>query len=693
MQQPDLNTQPRALAQPWASLRGIPAWLTALLLGVLALLPRIIHLDDFFTEDESFHWVWRVRHFAGAIRQEHWADTNLTGHPGVTTMWLGTLGRWLAEQFGVPLAGLAEGSASIEYLALLRMPLALVNTLAVVLGYLLLRRLLPPTTALLAALLWALAPFVIAHSRLLHVDALLTSTMTLSLLLLLVALFATPQVRAGALWTLAASGALGGLALLTKAPSLVLLPVVGLLLLAGAPAERGVWRRLWWAAGRYGLWLACAVAVFYALWPAMWVAPAQAVGAVLAEVADNGAVPHHTGNYFLGCPVADPGWLFYPVALLWRGTPFLLLGLLLLPLLWRRIEMGDTAEARRERYVLLALGLFVLLFGLALTLAAKKFDRYLLPAWPALAVLAAAGWSRLLVWLAATRRGAPHAARLWPGLSLLVAGILSLTLLWYHPYYLAYFNPLLGGGTTARHVLLVGWGEGMERVGAWLRARPDVTRSPVLTWGPRTLEPFVPGRTAYLNAQNLEQPASYAVLYVRAAQRQESAAAQELLQQQPPLYTLSLHGIEYARVYQPPRPYDEPVGALFGEGLHLRGFSQQIQDDGRALVITPAWDVQAAMPGGWFSFVHVLDAEGRRIAQIDAPIDEGLFDEWQAGQQFGGPLPIALPPDAPPGPYRVALGVYRPDSGERLPLRRGAALPPDLAGPHALHLTTIPAQP
>jgi 4-amino-4-deoxy-L-arabinose transferase-like glycosyltransferase len=693
MQQTDLNPQPRALAQPWASIRSIPAWLTALLVGGLALLPRILHLDDFFTEDESFHWVWRVRHFSGAIRQEHWADTNLTGHPGVTTMWLGTLGRWLAEQFGVPLAGLAEGSASIEYLALLRLPLALVNTLAVVLGYLLLRRLLPPTTALLAALLWALSPFLIAHSRLLHVDALLTSTMTLSLLLLLVALFAAPGVRAGPLWTLAASGIVAGLALLTKAPSLVLLPVVGLLLLFGAPAQRGLWRRLGWAAGRYGLWLACAAGVVFALWPAMWAAPTQAVGAVLAEVADNGAVPHHTGNYFLGCPVADPGWLFYPVALLWRGTPFLLLGLLLLPLLWRRVEMGDTPAARRERYVLLALGLFVLLFGLALTLAAKKFDRYLLPAWPALAVFAAAGWARLLEWLAATRRGAPHAARFWPALMLLVAGGLGFTLLWYHPYHLSYFNPLVGGGATARHVLLVGWGEGMERVGAWLRARPDVTRSPVLTWGPRTLEPFIPGRTAYLNMPNLEQPASYAVLYIRAEQRQESAAAHDLLRQQPPLYTLSLHGIEYARVYQPPRPYAEHVGALFGEGLHLRGFSQQLQDDGRTLVITPSWGVQAAMPGGWFSFVHVLDAEGRRIAQIDAPIDEGLFDTWQAGQQFGGPLPIALPPDVPPGPYRVALGVYNPDSGERLPLQRGDALQPALAGPNALHLTTLPAQP
>jgi dolichyl-phosphate-mannose--protein O-mannosyl transferase len=153
---------------------SLPLWLTALLVGVLALLPRCLGLADFFTEDESFHWVWRVRHFSGAVRQELWVGTNLTGHPGVTTMWLGTLGRWLADALGVPEAGLAEGSANIAYLAMLRLPLALVNTLAVVVGYLVLRRLLRPAAALLAGVLWATSPFLVAHSRLLHLDALLT---------------------------------------------------------------------------------------------------------------------------------------------------------------------------------------------------------------------------------------------------------------------------------------------------------------------------------------------------------------------------------------------------------------------------------------------------------------------------------------------------------------------------------------
>ncbi|NJM09093.1 glycosyltransferase family 39 protein [Candidatus Gracilibacteria bacterium] len=59
---------------------------------------------------------------------------------------------------------------------------AFVNALAVGIGYLLLRRLVRPAIALVAALLWATTPYLVAHGRLLHLDGLLTSFATLSLL-------------------------------------------------------------------------------------------------------------------------------------------------------------------------------------------------------------------------------------------------------------------------------------------------------------------------------------------------------------------------------------------------------------------------------------------------------------------------------------------------------------------------------
>src|SRR5262245_35625857 len=144
-------------------------WLLALLIGFLALIPRTIGLNDFYTIDEGYHWPGRVERFSQALAAQDWAETNQTGHPGVTTMWLESLGRQLAFMRGIPDPGWAGGGA--DYLGMLRLPLAIANAACVVIGFLLLLRLFRPTIATLASLLWATSPFIIAHSRILHLDA------------------------------------------------------------------------------------------------------------------------------------------------------------------------------------------------------------------------------------------------------------------------------------------------------------------------------------------------------------------------------------------------------------------------------------------------------------------------------------------------------------------------------------------
>jgi 4-amino-4-deoxy-L-arabinose transferase-like glycosyltransferase len=670
----------------------------SVLVFALAILPRTWGLADFYTIDEGYHWVGRVQEFSRAIAHRDWDETILTGHPGVTTMWLGSLGQTLAHSQGVEYPGWIGGGAA--FLAYLRLPLALANSAAVALGFLMLRRLLPTPVPLLAALLWALNPFLIAHSRLLHLDALLTSLLTLSLLALLLACRSAagailPLSRAqeaersrrgggaGRPWRagfagLLASGGLAGLALVTKAPSLLWLPLAGLLLCALAPAG-SLWARLGWAVGRYALWLACALLAAFVAWPALWVTPEAAVWRVAREIVNNGGQPHHSGNYFLGTPVADPGPLFYPVALALRLTPWALLGLLLLPLALRR-------AARPERATLLALGAFAACFVLALSMQPKKFDRYALPILPALDILAAAGLLALLGSLAHwTGR------RRLPALGIaLVTLLASLTLLIYQPYYLAYFNPLLGGGPAAQRAILVGWGEGMHEVGAWLSARPDLARGAIVSWTPPNLGPFVPREIPLYDlrpAVLARGGGNYAVLYLRSVQRKESAPAEAAVRQTPPLYTLERYGITYATVHQLVRPFATASPAEFGAGLRLNGYTLE-QQPGQ-LILTPSWSVTADQPGGAFVFLHLLDAQGQRVAQLDAPLDEGMFATWQAGQQFGGPLPLAIRPDLPAGQYRLVLGVYDPATGARLPLGATAALPASVDGPQALLLETI----
>src|SRR5258705_287532 len=209
------------------------AWSTAaivLLLGVVALLPRVLGLVDFLTTDEVYNWISRVERFSGAITSRQWSATVLVGHPGVTLCWLASLGL-AAERYAIA-HGWASVASQVEYLRWLRLPLATLEGLAIPGAYLLLRRLVAPATALIEALLWALSPYLIAHSRLLHLDALLTTFVTFSLLCMLIGCRAARPLR----WVVA-SGCCAGLALLTKGPALILLPFIGLLLFALAQDE------------------------------------------------------------------------------------------------------------------------------------------------------------------------------------------------------------------------------------------------------------------------------------------------------------------------------------------------------------------------------------------------------------------------------------------------------------------------
>jgi 4-amino-4-deoxy-L-arabinose transferase-like glycosyltransferase len=697
----------------------------ASLLFVVALLPRVARLADFITTDEAYHWVDRVAGFSDALSRGRWAQTIQTGHPGVTTMWLGTFGQWLEGRLG---PGWGDAPPAIAHLAWLRLPHALLEALAVPLAYALLRRLVPPLAAALAALLWAASPFLIAHGRLLHLDGLLTTFVTLSVLLLLCALeIGDRRLEAHAptmrLSFTVLSGISAGLALITKGPALILLPFAGLLLVASrdwglAIKERdwpGMLANLQSLISKYLLWLGAALLVVVLLWPALWVAPGAALDRYVGEIVSNGGRANGDGQFFLGQAVQDPGPLFYPVATLLRTTPAMLGGLLLFVVFgirdwrlgyWRLGDWrlgGKNPDARpnhrhtnpsypisnlrspisnRATFALLA---FVAFWTLVMTLGPKKFDRYVLPVWPALLVLAALGWGGLLEWARARAAGRWRAAL---GALCLALAFELAQLAWYNPYYLSYYNPLLGGGATAQRALLIGWGEGMDAVGAALRERPDIMEGPVLSALGATLQPFVP-----VPVKDVEElgrdPANYAVVYLESLQRAADPALYARLATTLPLRRVSIHGIDYATIYQLPRPLARPVGATFGDALRLAGVTVEYAP-GQAMV-TPAWDVRGRPAADYTMFVHIIDEQGAHVAGADvSPGGAGPpTSAWQPGEQRA--LPVVFPADLPPGSYRVVLGLYDA-GGARLAVSGVAPADPALDGPNAVLVDTLVVQ-
>lgn len=360
----------------------------------------------------------------------------------------------------------------------MRLPPAALTALVLALAYPLMERLVGRTIALLAALLWIGEPFLVAHSQLFHMDATLTSLMTLSLLLMLVALQSSPRSFIQSPWWIA-SGLVAGLGMLTKSPALLLAPLAGLVIVIGQglPSTltvRTVVMLVWRCIPPLTVWCSMAALVWIALWPAMWVQPLATIWGVTNEIMFNGGAPHPWGNFFLGRAVADPGPLFYLVAIPFRLAPWTLIGVLL----WVGFSVLDGKEAwKGTNRSLLLLAVFVVLFVAAISVMAKKFDRYALPLFPTLTLLAAAGFYRGYHCLR-DRIAAPTGLLRYFGTSprwqvtgyMPVVAVLVANLIWYHPYYLAYYNPLLGGGEVAQRVLPVGWREGLELAAAFIAA-------------------------------------------------------------------------------------------------------------------------------------------------------------------------------------------------------------------------------
>ena len=66
-------------------------------------------------------------------------------------------------------------------------------------------------------------------------------------------------------------------------------------------------------------------------------------------------------------------------------------------------------------------------------------------------------------------------------------------------------------------------------------------------------------------------------------------------------------------------------------------------------------------------FVHVLAADGRRVAQRDLPLRSYDYptSRWRPGELVIDSADLPLP-ELPAGAYRVVAGLYSPRTGQRL---------------------------
>ena len=558
---------------------------------LLSFVPRFAGLNHDMLSGDANHWLKRSLFFSRALYERNFEQTFQSGHPGVTRMWLSggvmsvymIFSLWKDKKFKnvVRISKLGyfkifKYFPNLIYLA--KLSGVVVISLSIPLIFFLLKEMVSQEISILASILIALDPFYVAHSRLIHVDALMANFMIISLLSLLVFMKNTQKKY------FVLSAIAEGLALLTKSPAIFLIPFVIMILFLflgcfDNDLVKGGSRFFKGCSVLFICYIILVASTFFIFFPAMWVSPFETLNksifltikSVSLETFGGINKSQILGNFFMGRIVADPGWLFYPIAILFRLTPITLIGSLLCVIF---LILGYVS--REVKVYVNILILFILFFIIQMSLSAKKFDRYILPVFLVFDILAGIGiiilkdivvgklFIKKRVDIFADKNLMSYSFTKIVNLFLMLSIIFmySVSLFTLHPNYLAYYNQLIGGGKEASKILFVGIGEGLREAADYLNVKPNAKDITVASWNGSEFAHFFKGRSLMLErfdknnnqfggSEELPSEVDYIVIYINQVQRNlVPKILDEYYRKKTPEYVVTINGINYAWIFK-----------------------------------------------------------------------------------------------------------------------------------------------
>jgi hypothetical protein len=131
-----------------------------------------------------------------------------------------------------------------------------------------------------------------------------------------------------------------------------------------------------------------------------------------------------------------------------------------------------------------------------------------------------------------------------------------------------------------------------------------------------------------------------------------------------------------------PRNFEAPqpqlaVGADFAGQATLVG----LDTASTAIKITPGgtlavrlhWRAEAEFAQSYTAFVHLIGPDGRLYGQVDQIPGGGQFPTtgWLPGEYIHDDYALPVAAEAPAGDYQLEIGLYDPNTGQRLPVGGG----------------------
>lgn len=130
---------------------------------------------------------------------------------------------------------------------------------------------------------------------------------------------------------------------------------------------------------------------------------------------------------------------------------------------------------------------------------------------------------------------------------------------------------------------------------------------------------------------------------------------------------------------QPQTPA-HPIQANLADRVRLIGYDLPAGPvrPGAEIKLTLYWQVLNKVGGDYTVFIHLLDGNDVQIGQGDGPPLNNTYPTsfWAAGESLADAHRLTIPANAAPGRYRIAVGLYDPISGQRLPVLEPQETPP-----------------
>jgi len=402
---------------------------------------RVPYLSKDTINPDGVNWHYRSQQFVVGLKFLQFEKTYQHYHPGVTLMWVTGIPIEIFKQVTNIKDYNLYNFESFDFVA--KFSLVVVQLLLSFVTIYILSKIIGFNKSFLTVFFFTFEPFFVGNSRMYHMDVLVT------LLLFLSIIFSFLNMKKFSIGLSLLSGLFLALSFLTK--SVAIGAVLFVIFYASSYfISSKQYKKI---VPYVGFTLLFFILFTFMFFPALWKNPVYYLSLIFKEAARVGIRKGH-GQVVFGEYTRDPGFWFYPLVLLVKTSPFVIIGCLA-SLLASVKDLGKSIGniLKNVNVKFLNFGLYCLVFYLgyafSMTFPTKKIDRYMIVVYPLMAYLSVVGYSRIF----RTLKNKTERIYFW-----IVIFIFSL-IFWIvpfvkiYPYYFTYTSPLFINSQIANKVV------------------------------------------------------------------------------------------------------------------------------------------------------------------------------------------------------------------------------------------------